>query len=49
MADQFRFYAYGDGSQMWLRKILKMVTGDYSTDLYLIFFYFKLNPAENEL
>ncbi len=48
MADQFRAYAYGNDSQIGLNKILKKVDGDYSTDLDLILFFFKVNPAANE-
>ena len=48
MAEQFRAYAYGNENQIGLHKILDKVDGDYSTDLDLIFFYFKVNPAENE-
>ena len=48
MADHFRAYAYGNENQIGLHKILNKVDGDYSTDLDLIFFYFKVNPAENE-
>ena len=48
MAEQFRAYAYGNENQIGLHKILDKVDGDYSTDLDLIFFYFKVNPTENE-
>lgn len=48
MADRFIAYAYGNDSQIGLHKILDKIDGDYSTDLDLILFFFKVNPTENE-